>query len=167
MLGRIFKGLGIVVLLVVAAIAALFGGARLHDGPLGPIPGGSLASGELVSQPPSDWAFAKDVPEIEMQLAYENTSRTTWVLVRDGVAYIPCSLTTPPGKTWYKHADENGAAIVRIAGKRYPVTLHRVTDEPTRQALGQVAVAKYPQAARVSSGGAWFFQIEPRTEAAS
>jgi hypothetical protein len=167
MLGRIFKGLGILVVVIALAIAALFAGARFHDGPLGPIPGGPLSSGELVTQAPPDWGFAKDVQEIQMQLAYENTSRTTWVLVKDGIAYIPCSLTQPPGKTWYKHADQDGKAIVRIAGKRYPVTLHRVTDDSTRQALGQVAVGKYPQAARVSAGGAWFFQIEPRTEAAS
>jgi len=165
MLGRIVKGLVILLVVLVVAIAALFVGARFHDGPLGPIPGGSLKAGELVSQPPADWTFAQEVQEIEMQLAYESTSRTTWVLVKDGVAYIPCSLTQPPGKTWYKKADQNGQAIVRIAGKRYPVTLTRVQDEPTRTALGQVAVGKYPSAARVSSGGAWFFKIEPRTGA--
>jgi hypothetical protein len=165
MLGRIVKGLVILLVVLVVAIGALFVGARFHDGPLGPIPGGSLQAGELVSQPPADWSFAKDVPEIEMQLAYENTSRTTWVLVNEGVAYIPCSLTQPPGKTWHKKADQNGQAIVRIAGKRYPVTLTRVQDEATRTALGKVALAKYPSAARVEAGGAWFFKVEPRAGA--
>ena len=165
MLGRIVRGLVILLVVLVVAIAALFVGARFHDGPLGPIPGGSLQAGELVAQPPADWNFAKDVPEIQMQLAYESTSRTTWVLVKDGVAYIPCSLTRPPGKTWHKKADANGQAIVRIAGKRYPVTLVRVQDEATRTALGQVAIAKYPAAASVEQGGAWFFKLEPRAGA--
>ena len=165
MLGRIVRGLLILLVVLVGAVAALFVGARFHDGPLGPIPGGSLQAGELVTQPPADWSFATDVTEIQMQLAYESTSRTTWVLVKDGVAYIPCSLSQPPGKTWYKKADQNGQAIVRIAGKRYPVTLTRVQDDATRTALGQVAVAKYPSAARVSSGGAWFFKVESRAGA--
>jgi hypothetical protein len=165
MLGRIVKGLVTLLVVLVVAVAALFVGARFHDGPLGPIPGGSLRAGELVSQPPADWSFAKDVKEIEMQLAYENASRTTWVLVNEGVAYIPCSLAYPPGKNWYKKADQNGQAIVRIAGKRYPVTLTRVQDEAMRTTLGKVALAKYPEAARATGGGAWFFKLEARAGA--
>jgi hypothetical protein len=165
MLGKLVKGLVIVVVVLVAAIGALFAAARLHDGPLALIPGGPLVAGEMVAQPPADWNFAKDVQEIEMQLAYENTSRTTWVLVKDGVAFIPCSLQFPPGKRWYKAADRDGAAIVRIAGKRYPVTLKRVQDEALATEVGKVAVAKYPAAARSGVGGVWFFKVEPRPAA--
>lgn len=162
MLGRIVKGLVILVVVLVVAVGALFAGARLHDGPLALIPGGPLKSGELVAQPPADWNFAKDVQEIELQLAYENTSRTTWVLVHEGVAYIPCSLDFPPGKRWYKAADQNGEAIVRIAGKRYPVTLSRVQDEALATEVGKVAVAKYPAAAGSVGGRVWFFKVAPR-----
>lgn len=165
MLGRIVKALVILVAVIAVAIGALFAGARFHDGPLGPIPGGPLQAGEMVTSPPSDWSFAKDVPEVEMQLAYENTSRTTWVLVYEGAAYIPCSLTTPPGKRWHKAADQNGEAIVRIGGKRYPVTMKRVQDEAAATEIGKVALAKYPAAARNSAGGAWFFKLEPRAAA--
>jgi hypothetical protein len=165
MLGTLVKGLVFLVVLLVLAVAGLFGAARLHDGPLGPIPGGRLTAGELVAQPPADWNFASDVKEIEMQLAYEGTSRTTWVLVNEGAAYIPCSLAYPPGKTWHKKADQDGAAIVRIGGKRYPVTLQRVKDEATQQALGKVALAKYPEAKSATGGGAWFFKLEPRAGA--
>jgi hypothetical protein len=165
MLGRIVKGFMIVVVVFVVAIAAVFAAARFHDGPLGVIPGGPLKSGELVPQPPSDWSFAKDVPEIEMQLAYENSARTTWILVRDGTAYVPCSLDFPPGKRWYKAADQNGEAILRIAGKRYPVTLKRVQDEALAKEIGKVALAKYPAAARSEGGRVWFFQVEPRPSA--
>jgi hypothetical protein len=165
MIGRIVKGFVILVVVLVIAIGALFAGARFHDGPLALIPGGPLKAGELVAQPPTDWTFAKDVQEIEMQLAYENTSRTTWILVRDGVAYIPCSLDFPPGKRWYKAADQNGEAIVRIGGKRYGVTLKRVQDEALVTEVGKVALAKYPAAAGSRGGSVWFFALEPRASA--
>ena len=49
---------------LIALVALLFFGSRLHDGPLfGPIPGGPLEAGEQVSEPVPDWSFAKDVGE--------------------------------------------------------------------------------------------------------
>ena len=84
--------------------ALVFVGARFHDGPLGPIPGGALASGEIVSAPVTDWSFAKDVAEVELQLESQDHSRTVWILVNDGQAYVPCSLGFPPGKSWYQEA---------------------------------------------------------------
>ncbi|HKC52711.1 MAG TPA: DUF2255 family protein [Myxococcota bacterium] len=164
-MGRIVKGFVIVVIVFVVLITALVEIAKFHDGPVGLIPGGALVAGELVAQPPADWNFAADVQEIEMQLAYEDSSRTTWVLVKDGVAYIPCSLKFPPGKRWYKAADQKGEAVVRIGGKRYPVTLTRVKDDALATEIGKVAVAKYPAAARSAGSEVWFFKIEPRTAA--
>ncbi|HTO69980.1 MAG TPA: hypothetical protein VMR31_08990 [Myxococcota bacterium] len=162
MIGRIVRGLVIVVALIAVAIGGLFAAARFHDGPLGPIPGGPLAAGELVAQLPSDWSFAAGAKEVQMQLAYENTSRTTWILVDKGTAYIPCNLGFPPGKRWYKAADADGAAIVRVDGKRYGVTLSRVKDDDQIKSLGQVALAKYPEAASARGGTVWFFKLEPR-----
>lgn len=162
MIARIFKGLLILVVLIAVAIGGLFAVARFHDGPLALIPGGPLVAGELVTTPVADWGFAKDVAEIEMQLAYQKTSRTTWILVKDGAAYIPCSLAFPPGKRWYKDADKDGAATVRIAGKLYPVTLVRVTDEAEIKAVGDVALAKYLKNRPPTTGGVWFFKLEPR-----
>jgi hypothetical protein len=117
-----------VLVAIVALIVAVFLGARLHDGPLGPIPGGALASGDWAEGQTSDWSFAKDVAEIEMQLESQSTSRTTWILVRDGQAWIPCSLGFPPGKTWYEEVAKDGRAVLRIEGKRYAVTLARDDD---------------------------------------
>ncbi len=162
MIGKIFKGLVILVVLVAVGIGALFAAARFHDGPLALIPGGPLVAGELVTEPVADWSFAKDVPEIELQLAYESTSRTTWILVKDGAAYIPCTLAFPPGKRWHKAADQNGAATVRIQGKLYPVTLVRVKDDALAKGIGEVVLAKYPVRPEQSEGGAWFFKLEPR-----
>jgi hypothetical protein len=165
MLGRIFKILGILVALLVIAVGALFVGARFHDGPLALIPGGPLVSGELVAAPVSDWSFATAIPEIELQLAYEDSSRVTWILVNEGAAFIPASLSFPPGKRWHKAADQNGAAIVRIQGKRYPVTLKRVQDPALEDRLKQTVVGKYTNVPP-NDAGVWFFALEPRADGA-
>ena len=138
--------LRIVVALVVLVVALLLG-ARLHDGPLGPIPGGSLASGEWVDPVSPDWSFAKDVAEIELQLESQSTSRTTWILVRDGKAWIPCSLSYPPGKTWYKKVAADGRAVLRIDGRRYAVTLAQLG-----KALFRVRMRRRRLSAQVGGG---------------
>ncbi len=163
MIRAILKALLAVVVLVAVAVGALFAYARFHDGPIAIIPGGPLVAGELVTAPVADWSFAKDVDQIEMQLAYEKSSRITWILVKDGAAYIPCSLEFPPGKRWHFAADENGAATVRIDGKLYPVTLVRVKDDARAKDLGAVVVAKYMDGKPPENGGGvWFFELEPR-----
>jgi hypothetical protein len=153
-----------IVAALVALLVLVFFGARLHDGPLGPIPGGPLNGGELVSAPVADWSFVKDVGEIELQLDSQRRSRTTWIFFLDDKAYVPCSLGFPPGKTWYKEAAADGHAMLRIAGKRYPVTLTKVDDEAARQ-MGEAARAeltrKYGQLPP-SEGGAWFFEVASR-----
>jgi hypothetical protein len=155
------------VLAAVVFVALLFLGARFHDGPLGPIPGGALRSGALVSGPIGDWSFAKEVGEIELQLASQSTSRTTWILVFDGQAYVPCSLGFPPGKTWYKRAVVDGRATLRIEGRRYPVTLTKLDDaevermEPTLRAE---VTRKYGQAPPTEAG-VWLFRVTSRAPA--
>ena len=149
---------------VIALVALLFFGARLHDGPLGPIPGGPLEAGEQVSGPVADWSFAKDVGEIELQLTSQGRSRTTWILVFDGKAYVPCSLGFPPGKSWYKEAAKDGSAVLRIQGKRYPVTLTKLDDAVVQQ-MGDTVRAevtrKYKNAPP-SSAGVWLFEVASR-----
>jgi hypothetical protein len=146
---------GLALLIVVG-----FFGARFLDGPLGPIPGGALVSGELVSEPVADWSFAKDVPEIALQLASQSQSRTTWILVSDGKAYIPASTEYPPGKTWHRKALEDGRATLRIDGKLYPVTLAKVEDPLSVATVRDVASRKYPSR---PPGDAWLFQVTSRS----
>ncbi len=148
--------IGVVALL----IAAFFFLARFHDGPLGLAPGGPLVAGEVVAAPVGDWKFA-DVDTIELQLDGESSSRTTWILVNEGRAFIPASLSFPPGKRWHKTADQNGAAWVRIAGKRYPVTLTRTQDEALRTQLIGVVGSKYG-GGPPGEGGVWFFEVVSR-----
>lgn len=157
-LARIAVGLG-------ALVALAFLGARLHDGPLGPIPGGPLEAGAEHAEPVSDWSFAEDVAEVELQLASENTSRTTWILVHEGQAYVPCSLGFPPGKRWHEKAAVDGRATLRIEGERYPVTLTKLDDAETERLAPTVraeVTRKYGQGPP-SDAGVWLFRVGSRS----
>jgi len=150
---------------LVALIALVFFGARFHDGPLGPIPGGALAGGELVAEPVADWSFAKDTGEIQLQLESQTRSRTVWFFVLDGKAYVPCSLDFPPGKNWHHEAVKDGRATLRIDGKRYPVTLTKLEDSAA-QGMGEAARAELSRKyGELPSGenGAWLFEVTSRT----
>jgi hypothetical protein len=157
---KIVRWLVRIVAVIVLLVAALFVGARFHDGPLGLVPGGALVAGEAVGAPVSDWTFA-DVDTIELQLDGDTTSRTTWILVKDGRAFIPASLSFPPGKRWHKAADQNGAAWIRVKGQRYPVTLTRTQDEALRAQLIETVRGKYG-GGPPSGGGVWFFEVASR-----
>lgn len=150
----------LVVLVALVALAVAMG-ARVHDGPLGPFPGGALVAGALVEAPVSDWSFAADVEEIEVQLEAQSTSRTTWVLVHEGKAFIPASTKFPPRKTWHEVALRDGRATLRIDGKRYPVTLAKVEDAALLDAVRAVAERKYapPPGGRE---GVWLFAVTSR-----
>jgi hypothetical protein len=162
---KILRWLAITLGMIVLLIAGLFAAARLHDGPLGLIPGGALRSGEIATEAVGDWKFA-DVDTIELQLDGESSSRTTWILVHEGRAFIPARLSFPPGKRWHKTADQNGTAWVRIGGRRYPVSLTRVQDDATRTALIEVVRGKYSPGSDASpppaEGGVWFFEVVSR-----
>ncbi len=158
---RVLRILGALVVALVLILLLAFVGARFHDGPIALIPGGPLASGELVSEPVSDWSFAAPVGEIELQLVQDDISRTTWILVKDGRAFIPCSLGFPPGKSWYRRADRDGRAIVRIQGKRYPVTLQRIQDPALEGELEAIVGSKYG-GGPPTDAGVWFFSVESR-----
>jgi len=158
---RFLKILGKIVLVLALLVALLFAAARLHDGPLALIPGGPLASGNLVATPLTNWSFAESLETIEMQLIGDDTSRTTWILVTNGRAFIPCSLGFPPGKSWHRRADVDGRALVRIDGKRYPVTLRRTSDAALAQELTDIVSSKYGGGPS-SDAGVWFFAVESR-----
>jgi hypothetical protein len=101
------------------------------------------------------------VKEIELQLESQGRSRTTWILVRHGAAWVPCSLGFPPGKTWYVDAQRDGRAILRIDGKRYPVTLTR-DDDPSLAEFASTEVARKYVHGPPGNAGAMFFRIESR-----
>ena len=144
------------VLALAIGSAALAFAARFLDGPLGPLPGGPLRGGELVTAPVADWSFAADEQEVELQLDAQSTSRTTWMLVHEGRAYVPAAVGFPPGKSWHRAALADGRATLRIAGRRYPVTLTKVEDTALAAAVRAVAEAKYPTR---PGGEVWLFAV--------
>jgi hypothetical protein len=152
---------------IVAVVALIFFAARLHDGPLGPVPGGSLEAGPEVAEPVADWSFVKDVGEVELQLASQGTSRTTWILWHEGHAYVPCSLGFPPMKSWHHDAAADGRATLRIDGKRYPVLLSKLPDAEV-QAMAEpirAEVARKYGEGPPSDAGVWLFRVTSRAPA--
>lgn len=164
----VLRWLARLVLALVLLGVLFYYGARCHDGPLAMIPGGPLVAGEEVSAPVADWSFVKDVGEVELQLAAQSTSRTTWILFHDGAAYVPCSLGFPPGKSWYRQASVDGRAVLRIDGKRYPVQLTKLDDAAAEQ-LGPAITAevtrKYGRTPP-SDAGVWLFRVASRAPGA-
>jgi hypothetical protein len=139
---KILKAIGILVAAIVLLIAAVAIGARFSDGPVALLPGGPLTSGEWVEGGRIDWSFATDIEEIEFESG--GRSRTTWILVHEGEAYIPCSLSFPPGKSWHQEILE----------------LVKVEDEALFASLAAIVETKYT--APPGGGEAWFFHIAPR-----
>ena len=149
--------------LAVAALFALF--ARFGDGPIGPLPGGALRRGDMMSASGVDWSFASELDSVELQLLSPPRSRTTWLVVHGGELYVPCGFLQVPGfKQWPHEAESDGRAVVRIEGYRYPVRAVRVKDPRLYTRVAQRVARKYG----VGAGEApdpeqlWIFRLEPR-----
>lgn len=164
----VLRVLGGLVGAVVVLMLAVFVYGRFSDGPVGFFSGGPLASGEMVTTPVADWGFATDVDTIEFQLVEPPRSRTVWILVEDGRAYIPCGIPNfTLWKKWPHEALEDGRAIVRIEGKRYPLELVKVDEPGLRAALLANVAEKYglPPGGEAADDpdAVWFFRLDPRT----
>ncbi len=119
----------VIILLIGTGLVA----QRMSDGPTGPIPGGLLRTGTLVSEPDVDWSFANG-QMIELQLVEPQGSRTTGVMVHEGQLYVPCDLGFMWGrfsgrtrwmlhliyvfKRWHEDAQRDGRVVLRIAETR-------------------------------------------------
>ena len=146
-----------------ALIVATFVAARFNDGPLLILPGGPLQHGDWVTTPVEDWSFTRDVLEIESQLVDDTTSRTTWIIELDGQAYVPCNLSFPPFKTWHHRARENGAGIIRIGDKKYPVHFTFIDDAALLPRIDAAGTQKYSgQPSPSADTGIWFFRLDYR-----
>jgi hypothetical protein len=158
---RILAG---IVGLVVVALLAVFVYGRFSDGPVGFFSGGPLESGPIVEAPVADWHFAKDVRTIEFQLVEPPRSRTTWIVVDGQQAYIPCGVPNfRLWKKWPHEAMQDGRAVLRIEGKRYPVQLTRVDDRGRVEALTKIVGDKYDVGLPGEGPDTvWFFEITSR-----
>jgi len=163
----VLRILGLLVGVAAAALLVVFVYGRFSDGPVGFFSGGPLASGELVEGAIGDWSFATDVPTIEFQLVEPPRSRTVWIVVEDGVAYIPCGVPNfRLWKQWPHEALADGRAVLRIDGRLYPVTLSKIDDMERAGSLLRRVGEKYalPQ----TEGGpdsVWFFRLDSRPAA--
>ena len=158
---RILRIIGLVLVAAVGLLVLVAVGARFNDGPVGLFPGGPLEAGLLEEDPVSDWSFVTDEETIELQLLSQERSRTVWILVRDGEAFIPCSLSFPPAKSWHERAVQDGRTVLRMQGRRYPVTLERIEDAELAAALEDVLRVKYSGGPPAVSGF-WHFRITSR-----
>ncbi len=183
---RIVRWLGIALVAVVAAlIGTVLIAQRVSDGPMGPISGGPLRTGTLVSDPGVDWAFAAGQP-IELQLVEPLGSRITGVIVHEGKLFVPCDLgfmwrRVPDTrmrwvlsliyrvKRWHEDALRDGRVVLRIAGKRYERQAVRVTDPELLARLRLILEDGAKQFfssplldVRVDPNDIWFFRMDPR-----
>ena len=164
---RLLRWLGIAILALAVALGIVVVGARFSDGPLGPIPGGPLLAGQLVSEEPVDWSFARDAKELELQLVEPPRSRTTWLVVHDGVLYVPAGYMRSGTKRWPHEAMRDGRAVLRIGGRLFERQAVRVTDAQLRDAVVAQLLEKYelPPGEGTGPDDLWIFRMDPRTAA--
>jgi hypothetical protein len=155
--------LGVLALVLLAFLVGV--AARFADGPVGPFPGGPLQAGELGPGGAVDWSAQADVREIELQLVDPPRSRTTWLVVRDGVAYVPCGFPNARLlKQWPHELAEDDRVVVRVGAARYERRAVRVTDAEEWHALAAISEAKYGHRTPSYPDDVWFFRLEPREE---
>ncbi|MBW2291735.1 MAG: hypothetical protein JRG94_05430 [Deltaproteobacteria bacterium] len=104
-----FRSVAIVVLIALFSIAC--------GGPFLVFPGGQL-SGEVVSEPISDWSFVDDrFIDIETRPGDPYSVELNYI-VKDGKLYIDPA----EGRSWLEHIREDPNLRVRFGGRVYPVT---------------------------------------------
>ena len=165
------KGLGIVVLVLIAAIVLTVTAARFADGPWAVISGGKFTSGEPAAGEP-DWNFVKDYDTVEFQLLEPESSRTTWIMVSNNRVFIPSGyMNTDFGKLWKQwpaQAEKDGRAILRVDNTLYNRQLVRVgADDPDIPGVLSEVSRKYFQGnpvpvEEVASNNLWVFELLPR-----
>lgn len=161
---------GVLGFIVFAGLVLVFG-ARFADGPIAVIPGGPLEQGDLVSGAEPDWTFAREIPEMELQLLNPAQSRTIWLQVHDKKLYaVSAYMNSAIGrwwKQWPAQAARDGRAVIRVDGKRYPRQLVRIRDDrELLEAIASEVFRKYGAALTAdmaATGDAWFFSLEPRS----
>jgi len=167
----VLRILGVVLAVLLIAIAGLAVAARFHDGPIAIFAGGPFESGEVVTGPEPDWSFVHEVREVEFQLLDPPRSRTTWILDHEGKAYIPSGyMTTWWGRLWKRWPHEvakDPRVLLRIDGKLYERRLVRIEGGPVVEPLLQELSRKYTDGREIpmealTSGYLWLFELAPQ-----
>jgi hypothetical protein len=178
----------ILLLLVLGLLLAGRVAQRMSDGPTGPIQGGALRAGPLVSESEVDWSAALgDAPvgSIELQLVEPPRSRITGAFVYEGQLFVPCDLgfiwrRAPDTssrwllrviwllKGWHEDVLRDGRVVLRVDGKRYQRFAVRVTDAEllatfrghVEDAAEQYLGSLLPE--EPDPEAIWFFRMDPR-----
>lgn len=185
----LFKVGGIFTFLIFVVTALVFS-VRFSDGPKGPIAGGALTSGVLVTDTLVDWKSAQngvDGAEIAFHLESTQRSRTTGSIVYNNQLYIPCDLgfmwrrfsggtklilqTMYVMKTWHEHAMQDGNVVVRIGDNLYARRLVRVADPALLDDLRAISERQLDESymgpipdVPGDPDEIWYFRVDPRTE---
>jgi hypothetical protein len=161
---RVLKwiGMGVAALVAVVLLLDTFGG-YLFDGPLGPIPGGTL-QGPVNSNPNPDWSGVEKVIELEIR-PEKPWSLSIWAVVVDGELYSPSAFGAR--RRWDAVAIKDPRVRVRTQGQIYERTLELVTDPVLRKRVGEAAAARYNFDAKQAGSEAdqtFYFHYAPRTQ---
>jgi len=168
----ILRVLGVLLAVLLVAIAGLAIGARFHDGPIAIFAGGPFASGAPATGPEPDWSRVREVREVEFQLLDPPRSRTTWILEHAGKAYIPCGyMTTWWGRLWKRwphEAARDPRILLRVDGTLHERRLVRIESgavlEPLLAELGRKYLDGSPVPMEaVTSGYLWLYELAPRS----
>ncbi|MGI9325393.1 MAG: hypothetical protein ACR2PZ_09260 [Pseudomonadales bacterium] len=175
MIGKLFKWLLYLVLMLAVVVAVGLFAMRFADGPAEIIAGGPFKTGELHQGAEPDWSFLKDREEVEFQLLEPARSRTTWIVEHEGRIYIPSGyMNTSFGKIWKQwplEAEKDGRAILRVDGKLYERRLLRLNEgeqlptivsELGRKYMGNDAGMVEGGLAQIRDGNLWIFELAPR-----
>ena len=135
------------------------------SGPVGPIPGGKL-DGPVITEF-SDWSFASTAQQIQLEtIGADGTAHSVnvWSGVVDGRLFIPTSLVrgaeNPAEREWVKNALQHPAVRVRVDGRLFAGTAHRVSDDDYSERVKQQILDKYESEAGARSAQAWVFEID-------
>ena len=167
---RFLKWFGIIVGVLVLAIALLLFGMRFHDGPLEILSGGPFKTGELATAP-ADWSFLTERSTLEFQTMDPAQSRTVWLAVHDRRLFLVSGyMTTGYGAIWkqWPHYIENADRIIlRIDGKLYQQRLQRILSGADVVPVLSEFSRKYGAGdaasdAAVSSGYTWMYEVVSR-----
>ena len=167
---RVLKWFGIIVGVLVLAIALLLFGMRFHDGPLEILSGGPFKTGELATAP-ADWSFLTERSILEFQTMDPAQSRTVWLAVHDRRLFLVSGyMTTGYGaiwKQWPHYIENDDRIILRIDGKLYQQRLQRILSGADVVPVLSEFSRKYGAGdaasdAAVSSGYTWMYEVVSR-----
>ncbi|MCP5066304.1 MAG: hypothetical protein GY946_07020 [bacterium] len=139
-------------------------------GPIGPFSGGQL-SGDLGTQPVTDWSFTQEHETVQLEVNPANPhSVNTWCVGLGPALYVPTSMilgpTDPDERGWVGFVKQDPNLRIRIDGTVYERTAVRVTDADEYETALRALEAKYEEdpTDRDPERVIWIFRLDPRAD---